>query len=95
METKKVVSYDFYIVRAASYLTNYDRKVILRLYQPICGFGAVSLFFTLWSEVDNKAMITSKRKHESIFETTNCTIDEFERFRKYAIRNGYRFEEIV
>ena len=81
MKGKKIVSYDFYIVRAASYLTNYDRKVILRLYQPICGFGAISLFFTLWSEVDNKAMITSKRKHESILETTGCTIDEFERFR--------------
>jgi len=81
MKGKRVVSYDFYIVRAASYLTNYDRKVILRLYQPICGFGAVSLFFTLWSEVDNKALITSKREHESLLETTGCTIDEFEKFR--------------
>lgn len=81
MKGKSVVSYDYYVVRAASFLTNYDRKVVLRLYQPICGYGAISLFFTLWSEVDNRAMITSRRTHESIFETTGCTIAEFEQFR--------------
>lgn len=81
MKGKSVVSYDYYVVRAASFLTNYDRKVVLRLYQPICGYGAISLFFTLWSEVDNRAMITNRRTHESILETTGCTINEFEQFR--------------
>lgn len=81
MKGKSVASFDYYVVRAASFLTNYDRKVVLRLYQPICGFGAISLFFTLWSEVDNRAMITSRRTHEDILETTGCTITEFESFR--------------
>ncbi len=41
---------DYYEVRLGSMLASYDRGIITTLYQPIIGYAALSLYFTLWSE---------------------------------------------
>ena len=41
---------DYYEVRLGSMLASYDRGIITVLYQPIIGYGALALYFTLWSE---------------------------------------------
>lgn len=50
---------DIYEVSSGSILTDYDRKVLVRLYQPIIGVEAVALFFTLWSELEGERTITT------------------------------------
>ncbi|MCH5180889.1 MAG: DnaD domain protein [Erysipelotrichales bacterium] len=46
-------NYDFYEIRFGSILSDSDRKVLIDLYQPIVGAGAIALFFKLWSDAEN------------------------------------------
>lgn len=48
-----ISNYDFYEVRFGSILSDSDRKVLIDLYQPIVGAGAIALFFKLWSDAEN------------------------------------------
>jgi replication initiation and membrane attachment protein len=50
---------DLYEVSSGSILTDYDRKVLVRLYQPIIGTNAIGLYFTLWSELEGERTITT------------------------------------
>ena len=47
MRREIINSFDTYEVNRASIITDYDRKVLYRLYQPLVGYGAISLYFTL------------------------------------------------
>jgi len=41
---------DFLEIRFASILTDFDRKIVCELYQPLIGHSALAVYFTLWSE---------------------------------------------
>ena len=45
-------NYDFYEIRFGSILSDSDRKVLISLYQPIVGAGAIALYFKLWSDAE-------------------------------------------
>ena len=75
---------DFYEIQLGSIITDYDRKILTRLYQPIIGYQAVALYFTLWSELDaDQTMTTTKKKHLRLFDMMNCTSNEFVKQRMY------------
>ena len=38
-------------------LNEYDRKIISMLYQPIMGFVATSLYYTLWADLDKTELL--------------------------------------
>lgn len=48
-----ISNYDCYEVRFGSILSDSDRKVLIDLYQPIVGAGAIALFFKLWSDAES------------------------------------------
>ena len=81
MRREIINSFDTYEVNRASIITDYDRKVLYRLYQPLVGYGAISLYFTLLAELEAD-MTTSKtsRPHSVIFDLMNCTNKEFTMF---------------
>lgn len=70
-----------YIIVLASVLTDYDRKLLTRLYQPLCGFGAIALYFTLWSELEIGNTTSEEISHKSLCEMMQCNIKEFELFK--------------
>lgn len=75
---------DIYEIQLGSIITDYDRKILTRLYQPIIGYKAIGLFFTLWSELDaDQTMTTTKKKHLRLFDMMNCTASEFSKQRMY------------
>lgn len=75
---------DFYEIQLGSIISDYDRKIMTRLYQPIIGYKAVALYFTLWSELDaDQTMTTTKKKHTRLFDMMNCTSNEFLMQRRY------------
>jgi len=80
MELRKVIIYNNYIVKSVSMLSEYDRKILTLLYQPLCGYGALSLYLTLWckyeSNVNNKVL-----NHKTLFNIMNCNVNEFELYR--------------
>lgn len=62
MQKVQVLLTDTYEVIAGSILTEYDRKILSRLYQPIIGFGSVAFFLSLNSELDGERTIVTTNK---------------------------------
>ena len=81
MELKKVVVYNGYVVTSASMLNDNDRKILTLLYQPLCGYGALALYFTLWSKYESIVNYNAKCDHRNLFSNMDCTVEEFEKFR--------------
>lgn len=54
---------DMFEVRINSLLADYDRETLTNLYQPIIGYTALAVYFTLWSEC-NIQKILSLSSHE-------------------------------
>ena len=71
-----VRSNDLFKVKLASFLTDFDRKVLSELYQPMIGYGALSLFMTLWSKHERKAAIDFTN-HSILFETMQISLNDF------------------
>lgn len=70
---------DTYEIVAASIFNDYDRKVLVRLYQPIIGFEAAILYFNLWTELEGDQTITKfEKKHERLVEMMQCSIKTIE-----------------
>lgn len=69
---------DLYEVSSGSILTDYDRKVLVRLYQPIIGTDAIGLYFTLWSELEGERTITTYSAQLSrLIDILKISIKEF------------------
>lgn len=81
MELKKVIVYNGYTVSSASMLSDYDRKILTLLYQPICGFGALSLYLTLWCKYEASKNTNKIFHHKDLFANMDCNVTEFETFR--------------
>ena len=81
MDLKKVIIYNNYTISTASLLSSYDRKILTLLYQPLCGYGALSLYLTLWSKQENSKSSSKTYSHRNLFNSMDCTVNEFERFR--------------
>lgn len=81
MELKKVIVYNGYNITCASMLSDYDRKILTLLYQPICGYGALSLYLTLWSKYEANKDTNKIFHHKDLFSNMDCNVTEFEKFR--------------
>lgn len=77
---------DFFEVRLASILTDYDRQIMTSLYQPIIGYGALSLFFTLWSNHEHQ--IVDILTHDYLFNLTQMTPHQFNASKKHLEAMG-------
>ena len=57
---------DIYTVINQSILTEADRKVLISLYEPIIGSNALSLYFTLWQDLDKCEVISNDLNHKHL-----------------------------
>ena len=57
---------DQYVVVNKTILTEIDKKNLLNLYEPIIGFGAVSLYLTLWSDLDRLELMSRDFTHHHL-----------------------------
>ena len=81
MEKQRAQLKDTYEVIAASSISEYDRKVLSRLYQPIIGYGAVALFLTLNSELDGeRTILTTSKTVDRLTSLMQSNCDDIRRF---------------
>ena len=73
---------DYLEVNLNSLVADYDRLTLTNLYQPIIGFKAVSLYFTLLTEADNQK-INSIIEHKALFTRMQINVSDFVDSRKY------------
>ena len=66
---------DQYIVVNKTILTEVDKRNLIHLYEPIIGFGAVSLYLTLWSDLDRLELISKDFTHHHLMSILKCDLD--------------------
>lgn len=66
---------DQYIVVNKTILTEVDKRNLIHLYEPIIGFGAVSLYLTLWSDLDRLEFISKDFTHHHLMSILKCDLE--------------------
>lgn len=66
---------DTYTVVNKTILSNNDRKLITMLYQPIIGFSATSLYFTLIDDLDKLELISDDLTHHHLMATMQLKLE--------------------
>lgn len=67
---------DTYTVVNKTTLTDVDKKLITMLYQPIIGYTAVSLYFTLLDDLDKKELMSEDVTHHHLMATMQLKLDD-------------------
>ena len=75
-----VTNEDSYVVTLASILGGADRTTLVMLYQPLCGYGAVSLYLNLWAQAEHYRK-GSAFSFENLTKMMGCSLEEFEVFK--------------
>lgn len=71
-----VLPADSYIVVNKTVLNESDRKIITMLYQPIIGYTAVSLYFTLKDDLLKWELMSSELTHHHLMATMQLKLNE-------------------
>ncbi len=77
-----VKEFDTYSIQKSGIVSDYDLKVLYRLYQPIIGYAATCLYVTLLSEASLKEVAASGRTHKRLFLILKISKDKFLSARK-------------
>ncbi len=67
---------DTYIVVNKTILSDNDRKILTMLYQPIVGQLPISLYFTLWSDLDKLELMSVGYTHHHLMSTMKLKLSE-------------------
>lgn len=62
----ELVPVDRYVVAANGLLHDYDRKILAFLYQPLIGANCLSLYMTLWAEMEENRLWSESHSHHSL-----------------------------
>ena len=74
-----VLPADTFIVVNKTLLNEHDRKNIIMLYQPIIGYQAVSLYFTLWTYLDKREILSNETTHHQLITSMQLKLSEIEK----------------
>ena len=73
---------DKYVVVNKTILTEYDRKILVSLYEPIIGQNAVSLYLTLWRDLDRYTLISVDYTHHHLMTILKSGLEDIKLSRK-------------
>lgn len=73
---------DKYVVVNKTILTEIDKKNLINLYEPIIGFGAVSLYLTLWSDLDSLELMSRDFTHHHLMSILKSNLDVIKQSRE-------------
>lgn len=73
---------DIYTVINQTVLTEVDRKVLISLYEPIIGSTALSLYFTLWQDLDKSEIISRDLNHKHLMVILKTSLNNIISARK-------------
>lgn len=67
---------DTYTVVNKTVIKDLDRKLITMLYQPIIGYSATSLYFTLVDDLDKRELMSDDLTHHHLMSTMQLKLDD-------------------
>ncbi len=82
MKLITILPADQYVVVNKTILTEVDKKNLINLYEPIIGFASVSLYLTLWSDLDRLEIMSRDFTHHHLMSILKCRIDAIKQARE-------------
>ncbi len=76
MKNVTILPADTYIVVNKTILNEEDRKIVTMLYQPIIGYTAVSLYFTLIDDLNKMEIMSEDMTHHHLMSTMQLKLDD-------------------
>lgn len=76
MKNRTILPADTYIVINKTVLNDSDKKLISMLYQPIIGYTAVSLYFTLLDDLDKLEVMSNDLTHHHLMATMQLKLED-------------------
>lgn len=76
MKNISILPADTYTVINKTVINDSDRKIVSMLYQPIIGFTAVSLYFTLLDDLDKSALMSEDQTHHHLMATMQLKLED-------------------
>ncbi len=76
MKNITILPADTYIVLNKTVLSDKDRKIISMLYQPIIGYTATSLYFTLLDDLDKLEIMSEDLTHHHLMATMQLKLED-------------------
>ena len=73
---------DTYTVINKTVITSNDKKIITMLYQPIIGYTACSLYFTLLDDLDKKEQVSNPITHHHLMAIMQLKLEEIVKARE-------------
>lgn len=71
---KEVLPIDRYTVRSNGLIHDYDRKIIILLYQPLIGPLAVSLYMSLWAQLEENRLWSISYNHHELMSFLDMSL---------------------
>lgn len=65
---------DKYVVVNKTILTDKERKNLISLYEPVIGYAAVSLYLTLWRDLDRLELVSMDYNHHHLMSLLKCDL---------------------
>lgn len=82
MKEINILPADTFVVVNRTILNENDRKIISMLYQPIIGSMAVSLYYTLWADLDKTELLSAEYTHHHLMTSLRIKMDSIVTARK-------------
>ena len=76
MKNITILPADTYTVVNKTIITEKDKKVISMLYQPIIGYSAVSLYYTLIDDLDKMEVMSEEITHHHLMNTMQLKLED-------------------
>ena len=76
MRELTILPADTYTVINKTIINDIDKKLITMLYQPIIGYVATSLYFTLVDDLDKKEVMSGDLTHHHLMSTMQLKLDD-------------------
>ncbi|SFB17157.1 MULTISPECIES: replication initiation and membrane attachment family protein [unclassified Bacillus (in: firmicutes)] len=73
---QEIIPIDRYTVAANGLLHEYDRKVLTFLYQPLIGAQCLSLYMTLWAEVEENRLWSESSSHHILMNLMDMNLKD-------------------
>lgn len=73
---QEIIPIDRYVVNANGLLHEYDRKVLTFLYQPLIGAKSLSLYMTLWAELEENRLWSKASSHHRLMILMDLNLKE-------------------
>lgn len=99
MEPKTILPADTYTVVNRTILTDYERKTIINLYEPIIGPNATSLYFILWQDLERSETADQKFNHHHLMSILKLGLEPVTNARRALesvglVRSFYKSGEV-